>query len=156
MMEKIISDLIHLLLQMSDTDYSKKIERLNNATIGQHVRHSIEMYQLIINVCNVNEVDYSNRKRDLYLETSSNYAIECLQIIQQQIIQEDRVLYVKNNEEEVAALSSYKREISYCTEHLIHHMALIKVALQETKHYNINDTFGVAPSTIKYRQQCAQ
>ena len=156
MTEKIITDLIHLLQQMSDTDYAKKIERLNNATIGEHVRHSIEMYQLIINQCDANEVNYSNRKRDLHIETSSNYATECLRIIQQQIIQKDRVLYVKNNDEEIAALSSYNREISYCTEHLIHHMALIKVALQEIEYYSINDTFGVAPSTIKYRQQCAQ
>lgn len=156
MTEKIISDLVYLLQQISDIDYTKSIERLHNATIGQHVRHSIEMYQLIMNQCDANEVDYSDRNRDILTETSAKYAIECLQQIQQQVIQKDRILYVKNNQHEVAALSSFNREIGYCNEHLIHHMALIKVALQETKQYNITNTFGVAPSTIQYRQQCAQ
>lgn len=156
MTEKIINDLIHLLQQVSDADYSKKIERLSNSTIGQHVRHSIEMYQCIINSCNEEEVNYSKRKRDIVIETSSNYAAQCLQAIVQQIQNTDRIVYVKNNDDDIAALSSYNREIAYCNEHLIHHLALIKVALQETNSYNIPSTFGVAPSTIKYREQCAQ
>ncbi|MBP9739896.1 MAG: hypothetical protein KBD28_04355 [Chitinophagaceae bacterium] len=156
MTEKIINDLIHLLQQISDADYSKKIERLNNSTIGQHVRHSIEMYQCIINNSNEEEVNYSNRKRDIVIETSSNYAIQYLQTIVQQIQNNDRIVYVKNNDDDVAALSSYNREVAYCNEHLIHHLALIKVALQETNQYNISSTFGIAPSTIKYREQCAQ
>jgi hypothetical protein len=114
------------------------------------------MYQLIINQSDKNEVDYSNRNRDIVIETSTKYAIDCLQKIQEEVVQKDRILYVKNNEEEVAVLSSYNREIVYCAEHLIHHMALIKVALQETAPYTITNAFGVAPSTLKYRKQCAQ
>jgi hypothetical protein len=114
------------------------------------------MYQCIINNCNEEEVNYSNRKRDIVIETSSNYAVQCLQAIVQQIQNTDRIVYVKNNDDDIAALSSYNREIAYCNEHLIHHLALIKVALQETNSYNIPSTFGVAPSTIKYREQCAQ
>ena len=130
MTEKIINDLIHLLQQISDADYSKKIERLSNSTIGQHARHSIEMYQCIINNCNEEEVNYSNRKRDIVIETSSNYAVQCLQAIVQQIQNTDRIVYVKNNDDDIAALSSYNREIAYCNEHLIHHLALIKVSNQ--------------------------
>ena len=156
MTQLIITDLLNLLQQINDADYTKRIERLNQSTIGQHVRHSIEMYQLVVHHCAEQTIDYSSRKRDLVLETSSSYAIECLYKIQKQIIQEDKILYVKNNHDEIAVLSSYNREIMYCNEHLIHHMALIKVALQETEQYNIANTFGIAPSTIQYRQQCAQ
>ncbi len=147
----IIADLINLLQQMSDEDYTKKIERLNQSTIGQHVRHSIEMYQSLLDNYQENEVDYSHRKRDILIESSSEYAITCFHKILVEINVDDKIIYVKNNEADLAALSSFNREVGYCNEHLIHHMAIIKVALQETNAYSISDSFGVAPSTIQYQ-----
>ena len=38
-------------------------------------------------------------------------------------------------------------------EHLLHHQALIKVALNEMEaNHLINKNFGIAPSTIQYRE----
>ena len=46
--------------------------------------------------------------------------------------------------------TTYFREIVYNTEHAIHHLALIRVALREMKLDIVGDEFGMAYSTIKY------
>jgi hypothetical protein len=56
----------------------------------------------------------------------------------------------------VAIPSNYYREIAYNLEHTIHHMALIRVGINEVSMIELPQDFGVAYSTIKYRQQCAQ
>ena len=52
--------------------------------------------------------------------------------------------------------TNYYREILYNLEHTIHHMALIRVGLGEIGRILVDEDFGVAPSTIKFRQQCVQ
>jgi hypothetical protein len=49
--------------------------------------------------------------------------------------------------------TNFYRELLYNIEHCIHHQALIKVAFNEMKmSHLLNKNFGVAPSTIQYRE----
>ena len=48
--------------------------------------------------------------------------------------------------------SSFYRELAYNIEHAIHHMALLKVAVNQTLTYiELPQNFGVASSTIRYQ-----
>lgn len=154
MTASIIHDLAALLQQLGNEHYSYPSNQLGDATIGQHVRHSIEMYQCLLNGYQHSMVDYSKRKRDFIIETSTSHALECLKNIVQQLPLNDRAMHVAD--EDGFVVSSFKRELLYCNEHLIHHMALIKVAILEIGAYALPENFGIAPSTLKYRQQCAQ
>ena len=58
--------------------------------------------------------------------------------------------------ESVNIESNYTRELLYNLEHCVHHQALIKVAILQWNHLQIDENFGVARSTIEYRKQCAQ
>ena len=55
------------------------------------------------------------------------------------------------NENEVRFESNYNRELMYNLEHTIHHQALIKVAINVFTDMLLPEDFGVAPSTMQYR-----
>lgn len=47
--QKTLNELLELIHQLSDEDYTKPCEALSNATIGEHTRHIIEMFQCLEN-----------------------------------------------------------------------------------------------------------
>ena len=150
----VIQELIDFLCIVEAEDYTRPSNILNKATIGQHVRHSIEMYQCLLAGYNEGTVDYAKRKRDIVIESAPDYAIECLQKVLVAVLRKDKPLELINNNDSFA--TSFARELFYCDEHTIHHLALIRVGINEIGGYQLHDSFGVAPSTIKHRQQCAQ
>src|SRR5450432_2402418 len=153
-----LSDSLNLL----DTDqYNYPCKNLSGNTIGQHVRHIIEMFQCLDTGYQIGEVDYEKRKRDIQIETDKFFATGLLKDIVQQISKGNKSLslltYYDDLQVEPEKISSnYFREIAYNLEHTIHHMALIRVGLRELGDVHVDDSYGVAPSTLKYRQQCAQ
>ena len=150
----VIQELIDFLCIVEAEHYTRPSQILNRATIGQHVRHSIEMYQCLLAGYSEGSVDSAKRKRDIVIESSPDYAVECLQRILASVERKDKQMALINNEDSFA--TSFTRELFYCDEHTIHHLALIRVGINEIGGYQLNESFGVAPSTIKYRQSCAQ
>lgn len=151
-------ELQHLLNQISEDDYSKPIEYLSNASIGEHTRHIIELFQCAINAYEVGELNYDNRSRNLLIQTNPSFAIEKIDEICTTIEKENKDLILESVFfEEVSRIqTNYFREVIYNLEHCIHHQALIKVAVFQFEYLVINPNFGVAPSTIVFRNQCAQ
>jgi hypothetical protein len=64
--------------------------------------------------------------------------------------------YDELSEVPVILATNYYREIAYNLEHTIHHMALMRIGIQEVSDISLSEDFGVASSTIKHRKQCAQ
>jgi hypothetical protein len=107
------------------------------------------------------EVDYEKRKRDKQIETDKDFATGILKEISRQISRKNKTLYLLTYYDELQAeperiATNYFREIAYNLEHTIHHMALIRVGLRELGNLPVDDSYGVASSTLKYRKQCAQ
>lgn len=147
--------------QLDGSQYCHACESLSGNTIGQHVRHIIEMFQCLEAGYQNGEIDYEKRQRDHRIETDKFFAVDLLQQITEQISKEnkDLLLLTYYNELQIAPdkiSSNYFREIAYNLEHTIHHMALIKVGLREIGNIPVDESYGVASSTIKYRKQCAQ
>jgi hypothetical protein len=138
--------------------YSNPCEALSNATIGQHTRHIIELYQCLIEGYPSGKINYDHRKRNQLYENNIPAAIEVIREIQKDLEQPDKQvsIFCGTDDNSVCIESNYYREVLYNLEHCIHHQALIKVALLSIKSINIADGFGVAPSTLQYRQECAQ
>ena len=138
--------------------YTNTCEALSNATIGQHTRHIIELYQCLIEGYPGGKINYDERKRNQLYENDIPAAIEVIRAIQQNLEQPDKEvsIFCGTDDNSVCIESNYYREVLYNLEHCIHHQALIKVALLSIKNINIADVFGVAPSTLQYRQECAQ
>jgi hypothetical protein len=148
-----VQELIDVLAQLNSQEYTMPEISLSNATIGQHTRHIIELFQCLINEYNLGTVNYDKRKRNKEIENNLVIANLALKEIQDNIEKSDREIMVcyELGGEEINIKSNYHRELMYNLEHCIHHQALIKVALLNMPHIHINDTFGVAPSTIKHR-----
>lgn len=147
-----------VLSQLPEDGYSRPCSLLSAATIGQHTRHIIELYQCLIDGYVSAEVCYDKRKRDKRIEQDVNLAINQLWQIQHTIEQPDKKLFISYelNQKEVIIASNYYREVMYNLEHTIHHQALIKVAINHFTNIVLPVSFGVAPSTMQYRTKCVQ
>ena len=106
-------------------------------------------------------VNYEKRKRDYKIETEKDFAIRFLQEIYHRVERPniDLVMRTEDYEDGTGIIdipTNYYREIAYNLEHTIHHMALIRVGINEISNVVLSQEFGVAYSTIKYRQECAR
>jgi len=159
--QNVFVQLSESLNQLSDKEYAQPSAILFNATIGQHVRHIIELFQCLEKGYAEGVVNYEKRKRDYRIETDKNLAADLLKDIYRKLEKpnKDLILEAEDYEDTVETVcipSNYYREIAYNLEHTIHHMALIRVGINEVSSISLPTEFGVAYSTIKFRQQCAQ
>lgn len=149
------------LQQLTDEQYVQPSQVLFNATIGQHVRHIIELFIELEKGYESGVVNYEHRKRDYTIETNKTFACTLLQQVYAGINKPDKQLLLQANYNEDAdgtleIPTNYYREVVYNLEHTVHHMALIRVGVNEVSALRVPDSFGVASSTIKYRKACAQ
>lgn len=151
-----ISSLIQLL---KPEEYTRSLTVLSGSSIGQHVRHIAEFYLCLIKGIHRKEVNYDQRERDLRIETDIRFTTYTIDKIRTNLPCgiEDIRMHLSGNfsdcdGESLHIPTSFYRELAYCLEHSIHHQALIKVGLTELeKVMLINDNFGVAPATIRFR-----
>ena len=150
-------ELTHSLEQITDTQYCGVCRELSQASIGQHVRHIIELFQSLETGYESGIVDYEARKRDKEIETNKTLAVSLLKDIYNRSARVNKELTLRNcysgeEGEQAEIRTNYEREIAYNLEHTIHHMALIRVAMISLCDITLPETFGVAPSTTKYRK----
>ena len=148
------------LVQLTNEQYCKRIDALSGATVGQHVRHVVEMFICLQDGYATGTVNYENRKRDITIESSNEVAINLMRHINTSLFVQNKELILEagfdeNSFELNQIPTNYFREIAYNLEHAIHHMALIKIGINEVSEVTLPEGYGVASSTIKYRQQLA-
>ena len=155
---KSLNELVDLLQQLPDNNYASPCTLLSKASIGEHTRHIIEMFQCLDSQYTSGKVNYDKRQRNPVIETDTQFAILQIKHIQNSLEKENKKMELQQiiDGEVIYIESNYFRELLYNLEHCIHHQALIKVAVLESKNIILSEDFGVARSTIEYRNQCAQ
>lgn len=153
--------LTSLISSLTDDQFTRKSPHLGEATIGAHTRHIIELMQCTYEGYLTGMVDYLNRSRNLALENDRLFALSALQKFDDTLLNPDKQLElaVEFNARQPGnyqVKTTYYREIVYNTEHIIHHLALIKVALIEMNIQIRNPHFGMAYSTISYKNTLQQ
>ena len=143
--------------QLTPSQYIQQSGNLGNNTIGQHVRHIIELFQCLEAGYNGSSVNYEQRKRDVAIETNPELALSLLQEIYGKLDKPDKEMvlhacYDELSVEPLAIPTNYFREVAYNLEHTIHHMALIRVGIKEVSDITLPEEFGVASSTVKHRK----
>jgi hypothetical protein len=160
--EPVLLQLASAIEEVPENAYKQKSTLLNGSTIGGHTRHVIEIFQCLLQGYEAGVINYEHRKRDMLIETNKDFAIALLKEISTKIALPNKALLLQGfySTDDAAETSSMQtnffRELVYNLEHCIHHMALIRVGVQEFSAAVLPSNFGVAPSTIQYKQLCAQ
>lgn len=163
---KVISEQVQDLLDlMNNKNYSQPLSTFNGSSIGQHIRHIVDFYLCLINGIKAADINYDKRERNPNIEKDCLTAKNMMAIIASKVQAVDIEKPVKvcssfvANEDVALKLipSSIGRELMYAYDHAIHHLAIIKIGMQiHFPEIPISKNLGVAPSTLKYRQQCVQ
>ncbi len=147
--------------ELSDDQFNAPVGLLSNSTIGQHSRHIIEFFLELNNGYDDGVINYDKRKRNHAIETNRYFAIQKLDEIKNGLIKENRNLFLviqlsAGSDEEIKVRTNYFRELIYNLEHTVHHMALMRIGINAASDIKLPGEFGVAASTIKFKNACAQ
>ena len=107
------------------------------------------------------KLNYDKRKHDVFIESDKELAcgiidsiLEFLESEKEDFNLVHEANYQLSDGPNVQMPSSFYRELSYNIEHAIHHMALIKIGINEAFSYvALPEHFGVASSTVRHKQQ---
>ncbi len=155
----ILDQVESVISQIKNEDYIKPVDVFNNSTIGQHFRHTLEFFQILMEGYEKGVVSYDKRGHDKSIEIDKNLALGIIKKTKEFITSCDmkkslmlEVNYDLSNSEDILVASNMAREVTYNVEHAIHHMAIIKIGLQVLCPYvELPYGFGVAISTLRYR-----
>ena len=153
--EALLLQLEDLLSKLSDEEYSFNIHVMDNASIGQHVRHIIEIFEVMISGHESANINYDSRPRHFDIESNRLIAVSRLQSLCLNVLQADKTLIlvhtvlIADETFSFDTISSYRRELVYNIEHTVHHLALIKIAVNILcPNIELPQNFGYADSTI--------
>lgn len=156
--ETLLLQISGMLDALTDEQYRRSLPVLSGASLGGHVRHVIEFFIELDRGYDTGDVNYDARSRDKAIEQHRDVALGQLRSIVGSLARENKALVLNNFTETTGfqVATNYERELVYNLEHTVHHMALLKIGLGALTALRLPDSFGVASSTIRYRQaQCA-
>ncbi|WP_051633198.1 hypothetical protein [Thermonema rossianum] len=154
-----LQELSAVLKQLPSGFYGQSLPLLEGNSVGMHVRHMIEFFECLIKQVPEGNIDYDLRERQKHIEEDRQMALAAIENIRTHLmgITEDKPLQLKAlvlpDVEKITVPSTLFRELVYNLEHVIHHAALIRVAiLHYCPEVSLPAHFGLAPSTLKSRQ----
>lgn len=139
------------------------LDRIDGATypaIGPHVRHVLDHYAAFFAGFGGTTIDYDARQRNRQVEIDREAAQIGLVDASGRLADLDRAalelpISVRSNgggRPDDFSRSTLRRELQFLLSHTVHHWALVRSILTRSG-IEVADTFGVAPSTLRYREE---
>ncbi len=158
---QILDQLKEVSQQLTPEQFARPITLLSGNTFGKHLRHVLEFYEIMVNGYQQGTINYDGRKHDAKLENDKDAAIGKMQGLISHLgeISEDKPLRMEGSygNEKYEIHTNIFREMAYNIEHAVHHMAIMRIALNtEFPEVRVDENFGVAYSTVKYQEQETQ
>lgn len=153
----LLAQLTDLLQRLPVAAYREPLAVLHGHSAGQHTRHVVEFYQCLLDAFETGSVNYDARLRNPLLEADPETAVVALERVAHQLttLPAETPLRLESTECEPVA-TSLTRELCYLVEHTVHHLAILKIALNAAlPNFFIPETFGLAHSTLRHRDQLA-
>ena len=149
--------LLRLIQGLDDEQFKKPLAVLSGSSVSKHLRHILEFYECLFNGIPEGSINYDARKRNLQLENDRAYAVQVMESLMERLKQhsEDQPLQLEVSMEHddlsVSVPTTFYRELAYNIEHCIHHLAIIRIAVQT--HFpdiHLPEHFGVAFATVRH------
>lgn len=155
----ILKQLSGVVEQITEEDFCKLSCSLN-ATVGQHLRHTLEFFICLEQGYTEGIVNYDKRVHNKAMENDKFIAMHTIKQIQAFINfnKGDKILklevgYLPDSDECESITTNYLRELVYNIEHAVHHMAIMKIGIREVADYIILPAdFGIAVSTLRHKE----
>ncbi len=159
-----------IIARLSDEHYNFICEPYTSASIGSHFRHIIDHYQCLLAGLGNGYVDYDQRARDPRIERHTDYALQQLDVVvnNMQALRSSAnantnlglsvsLRTTLDSASEAAFQSTLHRELVFLHSHTTHHFSLVAMLLRLID-LPVDEALGVAPSTLAHRQQsqCVQ
>ncbi|KAJ1938466.1 hypothetical protein EC988_007582 [Linderina pennispora] len=154
-----LTQLTQTIHGLDASTYTRDSSALPGSTIGKHVRHILDHFNLLFHAlssnastdsgCNADtmSVNYAQRIRNVSTESdvqagleAIRQAVACAEGLRKQGVEAGEaieVVDVMSSGSEVALMSTVGRELWFCVHHMVHHNAVIAQLFFE---------FGLAPS----------
>ena len=153
-----VQQAIVLLDNMPDELFTRVDPPAYSSSIGAHLRHNIDHYHSFCQGALDGRIDYDHRIRDPRLERELPLSKTILEGIVSELSDfatsdlDDPVdVKMDCGDQSEWSKSSIRRELQFLLSHTVHHYAVIGMICRLQGHCPPDD-FGVAPSTLKYRQ----
>ncbi len=157
----LIEDCIDVLERLGEVDYRRPSEVLAGSSVGMHYRHVLEFFGCLLRPESTQgsefSICYDRRSRDLRIESELAYALEISRglVLMLRSGVDDRpieLMIETESEEPIRIATSVERELAYNLEHLVHHMALMRIGICALRpEFSISEQFGLADSTRRHR-----
>lgn len=155
----ILSQLFDLVHSLTDDDFQKPVKSLSYATVGQHLRHTLEFFICFEQGTRSGVINYDRRNHDKEIETNRLIAAQTISRIMSFVaeLSENKTVtlevgYDIDQEDFETLQSTTTRELVYNIEHAVHHMAIMKIGINEIAPYiTLPEGFGIAASTIRHK-----
>lgn len=178
-----IDQMISFIEGLSDKEYQYIAKPLFDSSIGQHLRHIVDLYLALMSstqlghidsaktirsssaISPVSTINYDIRRRGALIETEKQTGLAELADIRAWLLYNEHT----NMTEEVwisteVSLSSQAselfksslgRELCFASSHLTHHLAIM-AAIAKVSGKEVDSSIGLAPATATYTREQAQ
>lgn len=165
-MDKMISSTVNILDQLQDfinsidaETYQTSHKPMFDSSIGQHLRHILDLFQALIQNSDASVINYDIRQRGIPLETVQQEGIVALDRVRQWLtgltaadLQRQVTILTEVDIDEqfsVQLNSSFGRELAFASTHAIHHLALM-ATIAKVLGCQVDAQYGTAPATATY------
>ncbi len=160
-----IDQMMGFIHSLSDEDYQFIAAPWFDSSIGQHLRHIIDLYRALVNAAETQQIDYDVRRRGASIETQRAVGIEELMEVRNWLssLSVDDIKKAATVKTEVALsaecvetfASSFGRELCFASSHLTHHLAIM-AAIAKMAGKQVDPKLGLAPATASFIRQQAE
>ncbi|GAA3918808.1 DinB family protein [Litoribacillus peritrichatus] len=156
---EILDQISNFIMELDDASYTKVSKPLFDSSIGQHLRHILDIFQALMTSENGDLIDYDLRRRGIPLETDRMAGLQEIDQVREWLLslepeQLDNDVVIST---EVALVTqqtaefrtTFGRELCFASSHLTHHLALM-VVHAKLLGLEVDSQLGVAPATATY------